>query len=303
MYLPKPPAPKKKGMFDVLRVRPKPRRGIAISRGGPPQSVIAQNKAMRRLQAYQYGAYDTVEEGARFQNGLDRFAKLDAELARDGLLYDDAQYTAGGLGPDMKRRLTRRSSQFGIAPLAIAGAAQSAGIKISFKKGRPRMFGGPLVDTVRGVQASAERGDLSVIDRMDRDRKSAKDKKAWQRIWTEVVPTWNLPDVVRARIRALDGLPPLPVVKPEIKPDLPTVLPPPGAGPQPPSYQPPPPPIYLPPPLPGYQPPPSYEPPSAIEQFIPPPLPSEQPQPAGEAPKTDMQKLLVPALIAAALLM
>lgn len=301
-YLPKPkPVPRKKGLFDVMRARAKPRVGVAVSRGGPPQSEVARVKAVRQLQAYQYGAYDTVESGAQFQRDLDRFADLDAELARDGVLYDDAQYTAGGLGRDMKRRLTRRrSNQFGVSPLAVAGAAQQAGLKISLKKGSPRVFGGPLVGTVESFRSRAERGDVSVIDTMDRARKETSKKKkkdaaAWQRIWTEMLPTWNLPDAVRARVRALDGLPALPVAgKPEVKPELPAVLPPPGAGP--------PPPIYFPPP-PVYQPPPAYQPPPVM--YEPPPIPGEPPvtPPPGEPPKADLTKLLVPAAIAAALLL
>jgi hypothetical protein len=109
-------------------------------------------------------------------------------------------------------------SGLGVAPAIVAGATSLATggrvLGISFKKGRPRMFGGPLVDTVNGVRAKVEAGDLSAIQQMDRDRKSAKDKKAWQRIWTEVLPTWRYTTQGYALIKQLDaafrGPPPAP---------------------------------------------------------------------------------------------
>jgi len=111
---------------------------------------------------------------------------------------------------------------FGVAPVVGAAAVKlvTGGrvLGVSFKKGRPRMFGGPLIDTVNEVKAVVEGasmargGATAVIHQMDKDRRSAKDKKAWQRIWTEVVPTWRYSTQGYALIKSLDpmfpGLPP-----------------------------------------------------------------------------------------------
>lgn len=95
-----------------------------------------------------------------------------------GYLDDNMQHVA-----DMQ--------QLGITPVAVYGAAQAGGLKISLKKGSPRMFGGPLVSTVNSFRSRYESGDVGVIREMDRARKTAKDKSAWQRIWNELLPTWS----------------------------------------------------------------------------------------------------------------
>jgi hypothetical protein len=133
---------------------------------------------------------------------------------------------------------------FGIAPLAVAGAAKAAGIKISLKKGSPRVFGGPLVSTVNSFRARVERGDLSVIQEFDNARKTSKAKGAWQRIWNEMLPTWlygpQMYALIKSRDPAFPGAPPIPsgaatgpaVAPPAAAPTLfPTVTPAPAPGP------------------------------------------------------------------------
>lgn len=130
---------------------------------------------------------------------------------------------------------------FGVAPLAVAGAAKAAGVRISLKRPSPRVFGGPLVSTVNGFRSRVERGDLSVIQEMDSARKTSgkgKTPGAWQRIWNEMLPTWlygpQMYTLIKSRDPAFPGAPPVPAAAatgPAITPQGPTILPAPAPGP------------------------------------------------------------------------
>ncbi len=98
----------------------KRRRGFAIARGGPPQSVLDRITAARTLQAYQFGAFDTAEGANHFMRQQAFYGALDTELARSGLLYDDAEY-AGGLGLKIKRKLPKFIRK--MKPLRVLGKA------------------------------------------------------------------------------------------------------------------------------------------------------------------------------------
>jgi len=127
---------------------------------------------------------------------------------------------------------------FGVAPIVGAAAVKLATggrvLGVSFKKGRPRMFGGPLIDTVNEVKSVVEGasmargGATAVIQVMHKDRTTNRDKKhraAWQRIWQELLPTWRYSPQSYALIKSLDptfpGLPPAgAVAAPSVSPTL-----------------------------------------------------------------------------------
>lgn len=284
-----------------MYVPPKPgkkKTAITFARGIAPKAALARAQAARELQAYQFGAYDTVESTRSFHAGKAKTARW--LKAGRGRLVQNADGD-------------RADDQFGVAPL-VAGAAVSAVtggrvLGVSFKKPSPRVFGGPLVSTVNDYQARVERGDLSAVQGMDTARKTAKDKSAWQRIWNEMLPTWKYPANVYDLIKRLDpsfpgGPPPAATAgpMPMLPPPSPTVTP---VAPPPVLYQPPPPPSYFPSapaPLPQEQ--PSYQPTETAASYTPPGQPVPGETPSGESkPGLDVKKLIVPALIAASLLL
>jgi hypothetical protein len=159
-----------------------------------PRIVVADDPFTQVYRAQAYGD-DDIRDGA------------------EGLGMVQAQRLKAKLGA-RRRRLRVGRDGFGVAPLAVAGAAKAAGLSISLKKPSPRVFGGPLTSTVEGIRSRVERGDLSAIQSMDNARKTAKDKAAWQRIWTELLPTWRYAPQMYALIKSRDpsfpGQPPVP---------------------------------------------------------------------------------------------
>jgi len=166
------------------------------------------------MRPQQYGS-DGIKDGAEGL-GMAQAQRLKAKLGRRGRKLRVGRVPYAVVGG------SRFDYGFGVAPIVGAAAVKLATggrvLGVSFKKGRPRMFGGPLVDTVNDVRANVEGlsttrgGVVGAIQQMDRDRKSAKDKAAWQRIWREVLPTWRYTPQGYALIKSLDagfpGLPP-----------------------------------------------------------------------------------------------
>lgn len=199
--------------------------------------VIADDPFEQVYRAQAYGD-DGITDGAEGL-GMAQAQRLKAKLGarRRRLRVGRSPYAVVGGSPF--------NYGFGVAPLAVAGAAKAAGIKISFKKRSPRVFGGPLVSTVNGFRSRVERGDLSVIQEMDNARKTSKAKGAWQRIWNEMLPTWlygpQMYALIKSRDPAFPGQPPVPsgaatgpAVTPAITPPVtlfPTVTPAPAPGP------------------------------------------------------------------------
>lgn len=195
-----------------------------------PDVIVAHSNFDQIYYPQQYG--DGIKDGAEGL-GMVQAQRLKAKLGRRGrrLRVGRSPWAVvGGSSFDYG---------FGLAPLAVAGAAKAAGVRISFKKPSPRVFGGPLVSTVNGFRGRVERGDLSVIQEMDNARKTSKDKGAWQRIWNEMLPTWlygpQMYALIKSRDPAFPGSPPVPAAAatgPAVTPTLfPTVTPAPAPGP------------------------------------------------------------------------
>lgn len=130
MYAPRSPKPPARPMILPTRITTK---------------QLAEKRAnIRRLQGYQFGAYDNSSEAVAFDQQQDFFSGLEAERGKKRTA-ETAMWTKRG-----RRRGTRyaffdgmdndepaldmQQDQFGLAPFAIAAGAKTAGVKLSLKK-------------------------------------------------------------------------------------------------------------------------------------------------------------------------
>lgn len=86
----------------------------------------------------------------------------------------------------------------------VEGAVKSIGGAIGIHGSSPRYAGGPLVSTVNQGIARIMSGDLQTIRDWDTARKTAKDKSAWQQVWTVELPKIGLTAQQSALVRSLD---------------------------------------------------------------------------------------------------
>jgi hypothetical protein len=272
------------------KIRERIRRWSGRKRKGKtPVAVLREQAARRRLQAYQYGAYDTAESALRYETGAQFFGSLQEELDQQGQLsgsYDD-DLAAGGLGLKIKLKLPKFIRK--MKPLKVIGkaakiaapivgvatggillpAAIGAGGSILQKGKRARLFKDVVGSAAVGAAGGVARRAAPSVFRFGK----------------------KLVGGVGREAKRVAGL---------LKSGAPSVLP---SAPEIPDVDVSQVPTYTPPP--SYT--PTYQPTETAAAYTPPgeevPGTTDMTVPGAEPPKADAKKLLVPALIAAALLL
>ena len=190
--------------------------------------VVADSPGEQIYKFQQYGD-DGILDGA------EGFGALQAKALKAKLTRGRAGRRRVGMGrrPYQIVGMSPLHDGFGLAPLAVAGAVGGAAKTIGgiFKKPSPRYKGGPLMSTVENKKSAVERGDMAVVQELERLRRGvgtdSKGKPAWASVWNDLLPGWQYNAVQYTFIKRADpafrGNPPPPAYI--ATPTTPTLMP------------------------------------------------------------------------------